>query len=621
MKKGILILLAVFSTFIAEAQDLILEKFQSEKISIEKNTRDNDDEIVFGVWCDNDSLTFRIIDAENHYVEVASAEITVGNVDVPSTVTYEDTEYTVTAIGRESFRFKELTSLTLPNTIKVIKERAIHFCREMESITLPESLESIEKWGLYACYGITSLSIPSSVTTLSPQFIAACYNITSITVDPTNTVYDSRGNCNGIMETATDKLVAGCQATIIPAETKIIGDYAFDMQTHTYSIILPEGLLEIGEYSFDLTGLTSIAIPNTVTTLHDNAFFGMSYLSSIHIPASVTNIGNGVLSACIELVAIDVDENSTSYDSRNNCNSIIDSRTNKLIACCMNSVVPEGVTSIGERVASNITLPDYWQLPNTVTSFDSIAFSYCNGIRHFTVPQQVTELPYGIFYHGKFEYVTLPAGIESIKAQAFAGSKIKALYCNSSVAPTLASTDIFDNCDLANLTVYIPCGSLESYQTKWTGIDLTFAEVPVFLRIGTNNARMGQVVISQNITCTNEVAIISAVPTEGHCFSQWNDGNTDNPRTIQVVSDTTFTAIFEICTDIEENAEEQLQIIANDGYIYIYGAIESNVRIYDIMGRLIVNDKITDGKQYKMPQNGVYIVCVENNPTKKIIVF
>ena len=146
---------------------------------------------------------------------------------IPSSVTYNGTTYSITSIGDDAF------------------------------------------WG---CWGLTSITIPNSVTSIGNQAFGSCSGLTSIQVENGNPIYDSRNNCNAIIETSTNTLITGCMNTVIPNSITSIGDYALSGSSLT-SITIPNSVTSIGNYAFyDCVRLTYVTIPNSVTVIGDCAF-------------------------------------------------------------------------------------------------------------------------------------------------------------------------------------------------------------------------------------------------------------------------------------------------------------------------------------------------------------
>lgn len=178
-------------------------------------------------------VTYQEYWSESNYQGLTTATI-------PETVTYNGTTYSVTSIGDEAFS------------------------------------------GCSSLSSLTSITIPNSVTSIGHEAFAYCSSLTSIVVESGNTMYDSRENCNAIIETAANILIAGCQSTTIPNSVTSIGDDAFS----------------------GCSSLTSITIPNSVTSIGDDAFYDCSSLISITIPNYVTSIGNSTFSGCSSLADI-----------------------------------------------------------------------------------------------------------------------------------------------------------------------------------------------------------------------------------------------------------------------------------------------------------------------------
>ena len=544
----------------------------------------------------------------------------------------------ITSIGGAAFYgCTGLTSVEIGNSVTSIGYTAFRGCTGLNSMEIPNSVTSIGDWAFYGCTGLTSVEIGNSVTSIGNYAFEGCSGLEQIVVDTGNTVYDSRNNCDAIIETATNTLIAGCKNTVIPNSVTSIGNYAFRNCTGLTSVVIPNSVTSIGGSAFyGCTGLTSVEIPNSVTsirewvfygctgltsmTVHaeipptlggdvfdgnmgipvyvpcgsmeayqnaegwsaftnyqcldntnilfaddnvkaicvDNwdtngdgelsyaeaaavtdlgfvfqyndqitsfdelqyfiglvsigygafndcnsltsvvipnsvilieedaffycsgltsieipnsvtfigswAFCGCSSLSSIVIPNSVTDIENGAFSGCKGLISIEI-PNSVAfigngvfrfcnsleqltvgtgnpvYDSRDNCNAIVETATNTLVAGCKNTVIPNSVTSIGAAAFRGCTGLTSVEIPNSVTTIGESAFSYCDGLTSVEIPNSVT----------------------SIGSSAFS-------YCTGLTEITMLGTNVPSLGDVAfdetnDCPIYVPYESLNNYKT------------------------------------------------------------------------------------------------------------------------------------------------------------
>ena len=182
----------------------------------------------------------------------------------------------VTSIGNYAFyNCSGLTSVTIGNSVISIGDDAFSGCSGLTSVTIGGSVTSIGDRAFRGCSGLTSVTIPDSVTSIGDGAFSGCSGIESLVVTTGNKKYHSENNC--IIETETKRLIVGCKTSIIPSDGRVT---------------------LIGDYAFSGSGLTSITIPDSVTSIGYGAFSGCSSLTSVTIPDSVTSIGEWAFAYC-----------------------------------------------------------------------------------------------------------------------------------------------------------------------------------------------------------------------------------------------------------------------------------------------------------------------------------
>ena len=367
------------------------------------------------VTVDKNNGTYDSRDNCNAIIETSTNKLIVGcnNTIIPNSVT---------AISEYAFfRCSGLTSVTIPNSVTSIGDGAFCDCTGLTFVSIPNSVTSIGYNTFYYCSGLTSVTIPNSITSIGDRAFEGCSGLTSVTVDKNNGTYDSRYNCNAIIHTSTNKLIVGCNNTIIPNSVTSIGDNAFLV----------------------CSGLTSVTIPNSVTSIGKYAFYNCSGLTSVTIPNSVTSIGYGAFGGCSGLTSVTVDKNNGTYDSRDNCNAIIETSTNKLIVGCKNTTIPNSVTSIGDRAFEGCSGLTSVTIGNSVTSIGDYAFTDCSGLTSVTIGNSVTSIGY----------------------DAFRGCSGLTKLVSLAVEPPICGRGAFEKVDKTTCQLLVPEESINKYKT------------------------------------------------------------------------------------------------------------------------------------------------------------
>lgn len=326
--------------------------------------------------------------------------------------------------------------------------------RVIKKVVISSGMIGIGNFAFENCSDLKSVEIPASVTSIGSAAFKDCSALESMNIDEANTTYENPEGSNAIVEKSSKTLVAGCKNTKIPDDVKIIGAYAFCGCSDLKSIEIPDNVSEIQVAAFDdcsnltaihipagvdkialgvfmgcsnlnsitidsanrsyespgnanaiidkgtmtlLEGSNNTVIPEGVKIIWQNAFAERIHLKSITIPASVTSIVRMPFSDCDSLEEIKVDEDNAIFDSRNNCNAIIESATNTLIAGCGKTVIPEGIETIGDSAFERVKTLTHVTIPKSVTEIRGYAFERCENLSTVNLQKGIQTIGYGAF--------------------------------------------------------------------------------------------------------------------------------------------------------------------------------------------------------------------------------
>ena len=285
-----------------------------------------------------------------------SERYSLENLVLTGTINNDDVQFIRELANEETgnLRFLDMTNARIEGD--ELGQESLRFSHLLEEIKLPSTLKSIGALAFWEV-GIKKIVIPKSVYYLGEDIFYQCDNLASISVEAGNTVFDSREDCNAIIETATNTLRIGCRSTIVPNSVVAIGKNAFS----------------------GVNGLTSVDLPDGVTSIGNYAFWADEGLTSVTLSKSVTEVGIGPFVGCTNITSFVIDSENPIYDSRNNCNAIIETATNTLIQGFGTTRIPEGVEAIAPMAFEYQTMTSI-EIPASVKEISFAAFRACNNL-------------------------------------------------------------------------------------------------------------------------------------------------------------------------------------------------------------------------------------------------
>ena len=382
------------------------------------------------------------VPVENAEIQEQGAGVYTGSCGTGAEYTLDENG-TLTITGNGSIDFGAFRGFGEADDERVIKK-----------VVISSGITGIGNFAFEDCSDLKSVEIPASVTSIGSAAFKDCSGLESMNIDEANTTYENPEGSNAIVEKSSKTLVAGCKNTKIPDDVKIIGAYAFCGCSDLKSIEIPDNVSEIQVAAFDdcsnltaihipagvdkialgvfmgcsnlnsitidsanrsyespgnanaiidkgtmtlLEGSNNTVIPEGVKIIWQNAFAERIHLKSITIPASVTSIVRMPFSDCDSLEEIKVDADNAIFDSRNNCNAIIESATNTLIAGCGKTVIPEGIETIGDSAFERVKTLTHVTIPKSVTEIRGYAFERCENLSTVNLQKGIQTIRYGAF--------------------------------------------------------------------------------------------------------------------------------------------------------------------------------------------------------------------------------
>ncbi len=381
-----------------------------------------------------------------------------------------------------------------------------------------------------------------------------------------------------------------------------IGDNAFYDCSSLYSVTIPNSVTSIGSNAFrDCSSLTSVTIPNSVTSIGEDAFEDCSSLTSITIPNSVTSIEEGVFHGCSSLTSV---------------------------------TIPNSVTSIGEDAFHYCSSLTSVTIPNSVTSIGYGAFHDCNSLTSVTIPNSITSIGDYVFRDcSSLTSVTIPNSVTFIGDGAFAGCySLTSVTCLATNPPARGfyMSDAFEYIS----TLYVPNGCRQAYENSfWADyfdciVELGSGVTSVNLNVEVNNEEWGSVEVYEGLCGIDTLTAVAEMDCSE--FLRWSDGDTNNPRVVNVASDTSFTAIFK-----DPIKDTIIDVIIMQGETYNFNGQELseegvyNATVLSVAGceinltvvLYVIPNNYTNGETSSLQETELEEIVFYPNPTKGLISF
>ena len=335
--------------------------------------------------------------------------------------------------NRAFYGCKKLVSAPIPNGVMTIGDRAFYGCKSLTTIEIPDGVATIGEWAFYGCDGFSSLFIPNSVTSIGVAAFSGCNGIMSIKVSDGNMVYDSRNNCNAIIETESNTMLIGCNNSLIPNSIQFIGGSAFYGCNELKTIEIPNTVTKIGGNAFTGSGLVSIDIPNSVKDILSGVFSGCNSLTSIKLPNSISSIEEGTFSYCSSLTSVEI---------------------------------PNSVKIIGSYAFRGCNKLESIELPNCVTRIGEWAFENCDALITIKIPKGIEELSNYIFYNcNNLQFVYLPSSLKTIGSAFEDCLALSDVYCFAEDVPSVDSHSLYFPVIDNYTTLHVSASSIDKYKS------------------------------------------------------------------------------------------------------------------------------------------------------------
>lgn len=295
-------------------------------------------------------------------------------------------EVGVSSFACGSHKIKEII---IPDSVEIIKMGAFSSLYQLENLKIGSSVCTIEAKAFYGCcHKLKHIVVPKSVRTLGTQAFSDCTSIESVeflhgSEDKIEIGSGAFSNCDSL------------DRVILPKSLKEISAATFRNCKLNF-IEWPDSLYTIAVGAFAGCKFSNISLPLTIRYLSSEAFVECAFLKELYIPANVNSGFSGSFVGCQSLKKIEVSVDNPIYDSRENCNAIIETASNSLISACNVSTIPTSVKAFGPYSFSRLPIEEF-TIPSNVNLIEDCAFYFCDSLKKVILPETEIEFAYSAF--------------------------------------------------------------------------------------------------------------------------------------------------------------------------------------------------------------------------------
>ena len=579
-----------------------------------------------------------------------------GSLTIPSTVTHNDTTYTVVRISEHAFyNCTNLTSVTIPNTVDSIGEWAFAYSTNLGSVTLGSAVTTIGYGAFYGCTGLSLLVIPDSLTTIgSHAFSIPNCHVSAVSIPNTVTTIGEHAFSGwGNLTTLT-----------IPRSVTYIGDWAFAACTSLATVnFYADSCTYMGSTTAPVFDndihIQTLHIGNTVKTIPANAFYGCSGISTVTIPASVSSIGSHAFAGCSGL---------TSITAKRAVAPVAGDNAFDNIPASIPVYIPCGSTaSYASRWSHFTNFVEVMDAHVWVRSSDAAMGSASVTVQPTCAAPTATIVAtpnagylFAMWSDGDtLNPRTLTIDRDTLLTALFVPVPDTVVNYDTIVVhdtllihdTTIVNNYIHDTTVVHDTTIVHDTTFVDVYVHDTTIVhDTAYVEIYIHDTTVVNNYIHDTTIVHDTVTVVmpivyHTLTLISAQPTMGivvgsgtysdsteveiaavaicgYHFVQWSDGNTESPRRLTVTEDTELTATFDIDeVGITDVSAPNAKVSVQDNVITVQGAEGQRVRIFDSVGRLLSTEQsVSETQRFRVMAAGVYLVQVGDGTAQRVVV-